>query len=244
MDKFDEYLEKNIDNENKDFILPKSFEDKLEETLGNLGEISEGNNKRWYENKRIWATAACFAFVCLAGISMRNELSDNKNNPSIRSAENQVTEYSEGAPEMASDYSGELKNSAEKYSSESRADEFSLNDQLTDTFIDSSSINKLTIKSIKDNNKYKAISKREDIEKVINFINDISREKTESQSINDWDFLIQTSGVDSNHSIILQGNIMNIDESWFKIDSQDIEKLKDMYNDLNYKEENIPYCDY
>ena len=36
MDKFDEYLKNKSKSENEEFVLPKSFEYKLEDTLKNL----------------------------------------------------------------------------------------------------------------------------------------------------------------------------------------------------------------
>ena len=232
MDRFDEYLKNKSNIENKEFILPKSFEDKLEDTLDSLDKIDTKNN--WYRNRKIWTTVACFIFVCFVGISIESNFKERKSS-------NKSAADSGGIPEVASHYSEDVGDSAQNETAKSRISEFSLNDELSYNFIDSSNIDKLIFKSIEDN-KYKIIDKKEDIENVINFINDISGEKIESKSINDWNFLIQTSGVDSNHSIIIEGNTMNVDEEWYKIDSQNVEKLKDIYNKLNYEEKVIPYC--
>lgn len=233
MDRFNKYLENKSDIENKEFILPKSFEDKLEDTLKNLDKIDTKDN--WYKNRKIWITVACFIFVCFIGISMRINFKESKSS-------NKFAKDSGGIPEVASNYSEDFSDSSQNETAKSRISEFSLNDEINYNFIDSSNINKLIFKSIEDN-KYKVIDKKEDIENVINFINNIYGEETESKSINDWNFLIQTNGVDSDHSIIIEGDIMNIDEEWYKIDSQEVEKLKDIYNELNYEEKNITYCD-
>ena len=37
---------------------------------------------------------------------------------------------------------------------------------------------------------------------------------------------------------------MNIDNKWYKINSEEIDNFKYMYDDLNYDENSIPYCDY
>ena len=37
---------------------------------------------------------------------------------------------------------------------------------------------------------------------------------------------------------------MIIDDKWYKIDLNDNERLKNVYNDLNYNEKDIAYCDY
>lgn len=47
-----------------------------------------------------------------------------------------------------------------------------------------------------------------------------------------------------NHNIIIKDDIMIIDDKWYKIDLNDNERLKNVYNDLNYNEKDIPYCDY
>ena len=39
MDNFDEYLKNKSHMEDKEFILPKSFDNKIEETLGNLDKV-------------------------------------------------------------------------------------------------------------------------------------------------------------------------------------------------------------
>ena len=93
-------------------------------------------------------------------------------------------------------------------------------------------------------NKYKTIDKRDDIRQVIDFINYTSKKEIEKQDINNWDFLIQTNGIGLNHNIIIKDDIMIIDDKWYKIDLNDNERLKNVYNDLNYNEKDIPYCDY
>ena len=83
-------------------------------------------------------------------------------------------------------------------------------------------------------NKYKTIDKRDDIRQVIDFINYTSKKEIEKQDINNWDFLIQTNGIGLNHNIIIKDDIMIIDDKWYKIDLNDNERLKNVYNDLNY----------
>ena len=95
-----------------------------------------------------------------------------------------------------------------------------------------------------DGNTYKSVDNKVDIEKIISFINDISKEEIQKQTLGEWDFLIQTNGVESNHTIIIKNDILNIDNKWYKIDSEEVSNFKSMYNDLNYDENNIPYCNY
>lgn len=240
MDKFDKYLKNKIKKEDKEFILPKSFEDKLEETLGNLDKVTEEKNENWYKNKKVWATAACFAFICLAGISMTHRINSDQYNSRLRSLENKVTEYDAGVPEVASDNSAEKR--IAEYSDETKIEEFNLNDSLTNSFIDDNNINKIIIKSLENDNTYKSIDNKNDITNIMDFINSIMQVEITQQSIDEWDFLIETNGVDSNHFIIIKDEMMSVDDRWYKIDSVDVEKFKDIYEELNYTKVEIPYC--
>lgn len=220
MDKFDEYLKNKSKSENKEFVLPNSFECKLEETLKNLDK--ENKTNVLYINKKLWTMVACFAFVFLVGISIKYGVNSNKSNFIDRSLENQIAGYSDGIPEVAS------RNKAET------------RDVVSDEVIDSNNINKIIIKNIVDGNIYKSIDNNIDIEKIISFINDIPKEEIQKQILEEWDFLIQTSGMESNHTIIIKNHIMNIDNKWYKIDSKEVNSFKNMYNDLNYDENSIP----
>lgn len=236
MDKFDEYLRNKIKGENDEFVLPKSFEHKLEDTLKNLDKESKSKINRWYINKKLWTTAACFAFVFLTSVSIKYGVNLNKSNYLEKSLNRQDAEYSESIPDVAS-YSGDEATKQE-------VREFSLEDRFGDKVIDSSNINKIIVKNIVDGNTYKSIDNKIDIENIISFINDIHKEEIQQQTLGEWDFIIQTNGVESNHTIIIKDEIMNIDNKWYKIDSEEVNKFKSMYNDLNYDENSIPYCNY
>ena len=100
MDKFNKYLKNKSKSENKEFVLPNSFECKLEETLKNLDK--ENKTNVLYINKKLWTMVACFAFVFLVGISIKYGVNSNKSNFIDRSLENQIAGYSDGIPEVAS----------------------------------------------------------------------------------------------------------------------------------------------
>ena len=220
MDKFNKYLKNKSKSENKEFVLPNSFECKLEETLKNLDK--ENKTNVLYINKKLWTMVACFAFVFLVGISIKYGVNSNKSNFIDRSLENQIAGYSDGIPEVAS------RNKAET------------RDVVSDEVIDSNNINKIIIKNIVDGNIYKSIDNKIDIERIISFINDIPKEEIQEQILEEWEFLIQTNGMESNHTIIIKNHIMNIDNKWYKIDSKEVNSFKNMYNDLNYDENSIP----
>lgn len=236
MDKFDEYLRNKIKGENDEFVLPKSFEHKLEDTLKNLDKESKSKINRWYINKKLWTTAACFAFVFLTSVSIKYGVNLNKSNSLEKSLNRQDAEYSESIPDVAS-YSGDEATKQE-------VREFSLEDRFGDKVIDSSNINKIIVKNLVDGNTYKSVDNKIDIENIISFINDIHGKEIQQQILGELDFIIQTNGVESNHTIIIKDEIMNIDNKWYKIDSEEVNKFKSMYNDLNYDENSIPYCNY
>ena len=244
MDKFDEYLKNKSKSENEDFVLPKSFEYKLEETLKKLDKENKNETNVWYMNKRLWTTAACFAFVFLAATSIRYGVDSNRSNSIEKSLENQVTGYSDAIPEVASHNEASTRGIGNDEATKQEVEEFSLEDRFGDGIIDSNNINKIIVKNIVDGNTYKSVDNKVDIEKIISFINDIPKEEIQKQTLGQWDFLIQTNGVESNHTIIIKNDILNIDNKWYKIDSEEVSNFKSMYNDLNYDENNIPYCNY
>ena len=244
MDKFDEYLKNKSKSENEECVLPKSFEYKLEETLKNLGKENKSKTNVWYMNKKLWTTAACFAFVFLASVSVRYGVDSSRLDSIERSLENQATEYSESIPDVASYNGAETRGIGNDEAAKQDAEEFNLEDRFGDGVIDSTNINKIIVKNIVDGNTYKSVDNKVDIEKVISFINDIPKVEIQQQTLGEWDFLIQTNGVESNYTIIIKNDIMSIDNKWYKINSEEVNNFKDMYNDLNYDENSIPYCDY
>lgn len=244
MDKFDEYLKNKSKSENEEFVLPKSFEYKLEDTLKNLDKENKSKINRWYMNKRLWTTAACFAFVFLTSVSIKYVINSNNLNSLGKGLENQATEYSESIPDVASYNGAETRGIENNEAAKQQSGEFSLEDSFGDGVIDSNNINKIIVKNIIDGNTYKSVDNKVDIEKVISFINDIPKVEIQQQILGEWDFLIQTNGVESNYTIIIKNDIMSIDNKWYKINSEEVNNFKDMYNDLNYDENSIPYCDY
>ena len=244
MDKFDEYLKNKSKSENEEFVLPKSFEYKLEETLKNLDKENKSKTNVWYMNKKLWTTAACFAFVFLTSVSIKYGINSNKSNSLEKSLKRQAAEYSESTPYVASYSGAEARGVGNDEAAKQGAIEFSLEDRFGDGVIDSTSINKIIVKNIIGENTYKSVDNKIDIENIISFINDIPKEEIQQQTLGEWDFLIQTNGVESNHTIIIKNDIMNIDNKWYKIDSEEVNNFKSIYNNLNYDENSIPYCNY
>ena len=238
MDKFDEYLNNKVEMESEKFILTKSFEDKIEETLESLDKKNLEKEEKWYFNKNIWIIAACFAFISLT------VLVTNKNNNETTNDLIRMSSEMDNNSSIVSYNNAESGSIREYSSNESVEEQLESNININDSFIDYNNINKIIIKFMDNINKYKTIDKRDDIRQVIDFINYTSKKEIEKQDINNWDFLIQTNGIGLNHNIIIKDDIMIIDDKWYKIDLNDNERLKNVYNDLNYNEKDIPYCDY
>ena len=212
--------------------------DKFEETLESLDKKNLEKEEKWYFNKNIWITVACFAFISLT------VLVTNKNNNETTNDLIRMSSEMDNNSSMVSYNNAESGSIREYSSNESVEEQLESNININDSFIDYNNINKIIIKFMDNINKYKTIDKRDDIRQVIDFINYTSKKEIEKQDINNWDFLIQTNGIGLNHNIIIKDDIMIIDDKWYKIDLNDNERLKNVYNDLNYNEKDIPYCDY
>ena len=99
-------------------------------------------------------------------------------------------------------------------------------------------IDSMTIKALPSPPKVKTIDKKDDIEKVVSFINSIDKEVTIQVGTKGWEFWIQTNGK-KEHSIIFIGDKVSIDKIWYKINTAEIKKLRELYNGLDYKEEPV-----
>ena len=86
--------------------------------------------------------------------------------------------------------------------------------------------------------KEKTITKKEDIKKVIDLIISIKKEHIiQKEDIKGWSIWIKTDGKEK-HSICFFGGKVEIDNLWYKINNNDLDKIKNLYHKLDYKEEN------
>lgn len=231
MDKFDDYLEEKSTKEIEEFTLPESFDNKIEETLASL---DKKENIAWYKDKKFWSAVACFSIICLAGFGINQVTNLGEGDSEMKLVENRSTTYDSSQPEMAKNddlinFESQLESSDEQF--------------MADEGINLEDINNIVFKEVQINNKYKVVSKKDDIQKIIDVINNIIVNPTEVQNLDDWDFLIQTNGSNS-HSIIIQDNIMNIDDKWYEINLEGVNELLKIYDELNYGEDDIPFCDF
>lgn len=227
MDKFDEFLKKRTEDENKDFTLPESFDLKIEETLNGLE-----NDKRdkWYVNKKIISMVACFTLVFLVGL--RYMIFDGI-------LENNHSNFTEMTADNAQRI-GMNKSSISDYSNEPEIANYNLQDS-ENININKDEVKGLTIKSLSGEAKFKFVNKEEDIEMIIESINNLYKSEIIDKGISEWDFLIQTSGA-INHTIEVKGKLINIDNICYEAEEDVSEIIKNIYSNLNYEEKDIKYC--
>lgn len=217
MDKFDEFLKKKTEDENKEFTLPESFNLKIEETLKCL---EDNKKEKWYTNRKIISMVACFALVFFVGLRytvFNDNLAINESTTMDMQSDS-VQRSSIPEPEI-SNYS--LENSE-------------------DFIINQNEVKELTIKSLSGEAKFKFVNKEEDINNIIESINKLYKFEVIDQGISEWDFLIQTTG-EVNHTIEVKGNLINIDNRCYESNEDISEIIRNIYDNLNYEEKNIKY---
>lgn len=226
MDKFDDYLEKKSECEDKEFILPKAFEDKLKNTLDNLDSEPQKNN---YRKKKIIASAAGIIFVCLIGwkLANNNMFGNSMNSRTLEnSVTNETADYDSGA--------------AKSYMTDQRdnygADEYSI----VEKTVDENTTSKIIFKNLIG---YKVVEKTEDISEIANLINNNSLIEINEVELDNWQYLIETVG-EKNHIIMIKNNIMNVDDRWFEINEDVSKEFGSLYYKLDYSEKDINSCDF
>lgn len=223
MDKFDEFLNKRAKDENKDFVLSEFFELKIDETLKGL----ENNKKeKLYKNKKIISMVACFSLIFLVGLRylvFNNSLGSNKG----RSSEI----YADSGMRRDINQSEKKSYNTDDYGTESNQG----------VIINKSEVQGLVIKSLSGESKFKFINNKEDIKIVIDLINNLHKSEVIDQGISDWDFLIQTSGL-VNHIIEIKGNLISVDNKYYKSEEDISQAIGNIYSNLSYEEKEIKYC--
>ena len=216
MDKFDDYLEKQSKCEKEKFVLPQSFDRKVEDILLNLDSELKKENNKWYKNKKLWTTAACFAFICLAGMGLSKQIHLGKNE------KKQTTVASEESHDIESYGLKESDLDNIEDSQVLRADD----------------IYNITIESISTQTKYKEVTKKEDINNIVNFINTMPIYEVINENINSVQYSIKIHGV-TDHIYSFNDDIMGVDGIYYRTVEKEISELNELYNNLNYEEKFI-----
>lgn len=235
MDKFDDYLEKESKNENEKFTLPKSFDNKIEETLLNLDKENKKENNEWYLNKRVWTTAACFAFICLAGFGLTNRSNlENMMSRSKMDSGQEITMQSsvrenndaqrsayENSAEIHESNESAIYDEVENYNESSENDIYSINIEVLNSFP-----------------KYKEITDKDDINKIKSLINSIPLYEEINGDINDWKYSVRVYGK-INHVYSFVDNLVSIDGVVYKTSEDKINELDKLYDTLKYEENSL-----
>lgn len=104
--------------------------------------------------------------------------------------------------------------------------------------VDSSNIKEVTIRVMPSPPKEKLINNTEDIKKIVDYINSIKVKNKKQEVYKGWEVSIILKS-DKEYSIYFTGNNINIDGIQYSVDSQTIENIKKLYNDLNYEEDYV-----
>lgn len=94
--------------------------------------------------------------------------------------------------------------------------------------------NRITIENA--NFQVKEINDKESIDKIVSFLDSIKSKKSNfNGSLDKWTFSLKVSG-DKDSTIIFIDDNMNLDGTWYKIDSTMISELQSIYDSFKVEE--------
>lgn len=105
--------------------------------------------------------------------------------------------------------------------------------------INENSISELSIARLPVPPKKKILSQRKDIKKIVQFVNSIKLTKKLDEPFKGWTYLINIKGKDNSYTISFLGDKVNVNNTWYEIDSDIINSLDSIYKDLDCKEEDF-----
>ena len=105
--------------------------------------------------------------------------------------------------------------------------------------INENSISELSIARLPVPPKKKILSQRKDIKKIVQFVNSIKLTKKLDEPFKGWTYLINIKGKDNSYTISFLGDKINVNNTWYEIDSDIINSLDSIYKDLDCKEEDF-----
>lgn len=106
----------------------------------------------------------------------------------------------------------------------------------TNIHLDENYIEEIFIAKLPSPTKKKVLSEEKDIKKIVDFINSIKLIKKIDQPFKGWVYLIKINGKNDYEISFLRDKI-NINGTWYEIDSNIVNTLDDLYKELDYKEE-------
>ena len=104
------------------------------------------------------------------------------------------------------------------------------------TQLNSEKISSIRIQALPSPPKFKDIDKKEDIERIATFLNDLPKEEIKDDGRNGWQFFIEVNEIGSTYYVSFLGDRLYIDKKCYKIDDKVLNEFRELYNSLQYEE--------
>ena len=104
------------------------------------------------------------------------------------------------------------------------------------TQLNSEKISSIRIQALPSPPKFKDIDKKEDIERIATFLNDLPKEEIKDDWRNGWQFFIEVNEIGSTYYVSFLGDRLYIDKKCYKIDDKVLNEFRELYNSLQYEE--------
>lgn len=104
------------------------------------------------------------------------------------------------------------------------------------TQLNSEKISSIRIQALPSPPKFKDIDKKEDIERIASFLNDLPKEEIKDDGRNGWQFFIEVNEIGSTYYVSFLGDRLYIDKKCYKIDDKVLNEFRELYNSLQYEE--------
>lgn len=104
------------------------------------------------------------------------------------------------------------------------------------TQLNSEKISSIRIQALPSPPKFKDIDKKEDIERIATFINDLPKEEIKDDGRNGWQFFIEVNEIGSTYYVSFLGDRLYIDKKCYKIDDKVLNEFRELYDSLQYEE--------
>ena len=104
------------------------------------------------------------------------------------------------------------------------------------TQLNSEKISSIRIQALPSPPKFKDIDKKEDIERIATFLNDLPKEEIKDDGRNGWQFFIEVNEIGSTYYVSFLGDRLYIDKKCYKIDDKVLNEFRELYNSLQHEE--------
>lgn len=96
----------------------------------------------------------------------------------------------------------------------------------------------ITIATLPSPPKKKYVTRKTDIKKIIDFVNSMSKKEIPKKNVYGWFISISTLGKEK-HDISFAGTNLNIDDKWYEINNNELDKIIKLYKELDYEEDTV-----